>query len=87
MTEGEVVERLQKPWGLKRLLMGKWPNRAKERRQSEYEDRLYAALRFIIFLEHSKMPPEEMVALLLELREKAHQHKRDENGINSLSLR
>ena len=27
MPEAEVAERLERPWGLKQLLMGKWPDR------------------------------------------------------------
>jgi len=29
ISEEEVNSRLQKPWGLKRLLMGKWPNKSR----------------------------------------------------------
>ena len=50
MSEEEVLERLQKPWGLKQLLMGKWPNHNQDREQSEAEARLLAALNLINLL-------------------------------------
>jgi len=50
MSEEEAMERLQKPWGLKQLLMGKWPNRARARRKSEAESRLEAALTIVNFV-------------------------------------
>jgi len=75
MSAEEVVERLQKPWGLKQLIMGRWPNRAKEMRQSEEEARLDAALTLIFFVEHSEMPPQEIVDWLLLLKEKFQKEK------------
>ena len=46
----EAVERLQKPWGLKQLLMGKWPNYVRERRMKELEADTDAALKFVRFM-------------------------------------
>ena len=40
----EVVERMQRPWGLMQLLKGEWPNNRLARIQSENEDRLDTAL-------------------------------------------
>lgn len=76
MSAEEVVERLQKPWGLKQLIMGRWPNRAEEMRQSEEEARLDAALTLIFFVEHSEMPPQEIADWLLLLKEKFQKEKR-----------
>jgi hypothetical protein len=44
MSVEEVIERLEKPWGLKQLLMGKWSDCAREARQGEAESRLRAGL-------------------------------------------
>lgn len=58
MSEEEVMECLQKPWGLKQLLMGKWPNHAHARRQSKQETRLETALWIINFIERGGNSPE-----------------------------
>jgi len=68
MSEEEVKERLEKPWGLKQLLMGKWPNHRQEREQSEAELRLRAALRFINFMESGGVPPEKILDQLLKMK-------------------
>ena len=61
MPEEEVIARLQKPWGLKQLLMGKWPNYAREERKSRAESRLEAALQLVGLVEHtSGMTPKEI---------------------------
>lgn len=51
MSEEDVTERLQKPWGLKQLIMGKWPNYARTRRQSREEARLKVALWLVNHIE------------------------------------
>ncbi|MFC1968314.1 hypothetical protein ACFLVX_02845 [Chloroflexota bacterium] len=51
MTGEEVVERLEKPWGLKQLLMGKWPDRQGEKAKSRAEARLKMALKLIYVME------------------------------------
>jgi len=58
MSEEEVMERLQKPWGLKQLFMGKWPNHAHARRQSKQESRLEAALWIVNFIERGGNSPD-----------------------------
>lgn len=68
MSEEEVAERLQKPWGLKQLLMGRWPNRRQERAQSEAEVRLRAALNLINLLESGGVPPETILEQLLRMK-------------------
>lgn len=68
MSEEEVVERLEKPWGLKQLLMGKWPDHRQEREQSEAELRLCAALRLIDFMETGGVPPEKILHQLLRMK-------------------
>lgn len=68
MSEEEVMERLEKPWGLKQLLMGKWPDHRQEREQSEAELRLRAALRFIDFMETGGVPPEKILDQLLKMK-------------------
>ena len=58
MSEEEVMERFQKPWGLKQLLMGKWPNHAHARRQSKQESRLETALWINNYVEEGGNSPE-----------------------------
>jgi AraC-like DNA-binding protein len=60
MSEEEVVERLQRPWGLRQLLKGEWPNYARERRISRAEARLQAALELIHMLDIWGIPPEKL---------------------------
>jgi len=68
MPEAEVIERLQRPWGLKQLLMGEWPDRRQEREASEAETRLQAALTLIHLLESGGIPPGEIMNRLFALR-------------------
>jgi hypothetical protein len=68
MSEEEVMERLDRPWGLKQLLMGKWPDHRREREQSEAELRLRAALRFIDSMETGGAPPEKVLDQLLMMK-------------------
>ena len=68
MSEEEVKERLEQPWGLKQLLMGKWPNHRQEREQSEAELRLCAALHFINLMQSSGVPPEKILDQLLKMK-------------------
>lgn len=68
MSQEEVLERLEQPWGLKQLLMGKWPDHRQEREQSEAELRLCAALRFIDFMETGGVPPEKILHQLLQMK-------------------
>lgn len=77
MPEEEVIDRLHKPWGLKQLLMGEWPNYAREERQSERERRLQAALNLINFIEHSGMELDKIKALITKLIDEACKTKTD----------
>lgn len=65
MSREEVIGRLHKPWGVKRALMGKWPNFKKDKVQSQAEIRLQAALRLIYFSERAGMTPEEILEEVL----------------------
>ena len=67
MTEGEVIERLERPWGLKQLLMGEWPDRRQERERTEAETRLRAALTLINLMESAGVAPEQILKHLLAL--------------------
>jgi len=58
MSEEEVTERLQKPWGLKQLLMGKWPNYTHTGCQSEAESRTETALWLINYIERGGLSPD-----------------------------
>jgi len=64
----EVKERLEKPWGLKQLLMGQWPDYRQEREQSEAEFRLCAALHIINLVESRSVPPEKILDQLLKMK-------------------
>jgi len=77
MSEEEVVMRLQKPWGLKQLLMGKWPNYGRERVQSEQESRLCAALNLVNYIEFYGMPPKEIKKEIDKLIAEARKRKAD----------
>ena len=77
MSEEEVIMRLQKPWGLKQLLMGKWPNYGRERVQSEQESRLCAALNLINYIEFCGMPPKEIKKEIDKLIAEARKWKDD----------
>jgi len=61
MTQKEVVERLHKPWGLKQLLMGEWPDYIRESKQSKEEMRLEAALKLTYYFEHSGASSEQII--------------------------
>ena len=67
MSEEEAIMRLEKPWGLKQLLTGKWPNYRRERMQSRQEARLVAALKLVVLVEHSGLTPKEVEALFDKL--------------------
>ena len=47
MPREEVRKRLQTPWGLKTLLMRRWPNYAQDKKLEELKARAEAALAFI----------------------------------------
>jgi len=64
MSEAEVIERLERPWGLKQLMMGKWPNERREEMKSEREARLESALELVVFAEHSGVTTEEITAVI-----------------------
>ncbi|MFC1982272.1 hypothetical protein ACFLV5_00545 [Chloroflexota bacterium] len=57
MSEEEVEMRLQKPWGMKQLLMGNWPDYLDEEQQRQFEARLGAALRLVRFVENTGKEP------------------------------
>ena len=80
MSAEEVVERLQRPWGLLQLLVGRWPNPRLEQAHSEQERRLAAALRIVVAGERSSLPPEEITAWILELREAFRKRDASEKG-------
>lgn len=76
MSREEVIERLQKPWGLKQLLIGKWPNYARERRRSRAESRLEAALKLVHFSERENIPPQRIKTALDALEDEVPKEKR-----------
>ena len=67
MPEAEVAERLERPWGLKKLLMGEWPDRRQERERTDAETRLHSALTLILLLESGGLSPEGILQHLLAL--------------------
>ncbi|MFC2000271.1 hypothetical protein ACFLXE_05890, partial [Chloroflexota bacterium] len=66
MTEGQVLERLQKPWALHQLLRGKWAEmeEAEEEIASEAELRLQNALELLYLFEIDV--PDDKIAEALE---------------------
>ena len=75
MSQEEVIERLQRPWGLKQLLMGRWPNYRRQEEQRKTEVRLEAALKLVLLFEQSEMTPEKIGAWSLEIWEKVQELK------------
>jgi len=69
MSQEEVIERLEKPWGLKQLIMGKWPNYAREKHQSEEESRLEAALWLVSYIERGGLSPDVIRVKLKRIME------------------
>lgn len=78
MSEEEVMERLQKPWGLKQLLMGKWPNYSREKGRTRAENRLQAALELIRFSEVAGVSSERIAQELHRIRAEFSKHSEDE---------
>lgn len=67
MSREEVIQRLQKPWGIKQLVMGRWPNYRRQEEQRKTEVRLEAALKLVMLFEQSEMTPEQIRAWSLEI--------------------
>jgi hypothetical protein len=76
VSEKRVVRRLEKPWGLKQLLMGQWPNPVEDRAHTLEEARLGYALWFLYFLEHTEMSDEDIVSWMRGWREVLQRMKR-----------
>ena len=68
MPVEEVVQRMQKPWGLKQSLRGQWPNYRLEKEQSNAESRLRSALELINLVESGGVPPETILENLLKMK-------------------
>ena len=64
ISEEEVMERIQKPWGIKQLLTDQWPNYRREQVYGKQEARLRAALELVRFVESSGMSPEDIKKLI-----------------------
>lgn len=73
MPVGEVEQRLQRPWGLKRLLTGEWPDYAEEERKRKEENRSEAALALVKFVELCRMSPQELTVKIKALIDEAIQ--------------
>ena len=71
-SEEEVIVRLEKPWGIKQLVMGKWEQARGREVQSQMEARLDAGLRLVGVIERrgvkSTEIPELFVGLVIESR-------------------
>ncbi len=80
MTKTEVIGRLQQPWGLKRALLGRWPNRYLEGVRSGVEARLSAALDMVALVEMGGTPAEELMSLLHDLVTDAKRKRKDSGG-------
>ena len=77
MNLEEVLQRLQRPWGLKQLLTGEWPNYVREARQSEAESRLLAALRIVRVIEFWGVTPERQREVVERVVKALHQRRSD----------
>ena len=69
LPEDEIILRLQKPWGLKQILMHKWPYPKQDDGViSEAEVRLKAAITLINIVESSELTPKEILNRLLKMQ-------------------
>lgn len=69
LPEDTIILRLQKPWGLKQILMHKWPDpKNDDGIVSEAEVRLKAAINFINIAESSGLTGKEIVNRLLKMQ-------------------
>ena len=64
---GEVIKRMQKPWGLLQALRGEWPDYGLEREQSDVEARLKGGLRFMRIAQLFHNSPKELAELLQQI--------------------
>jgi hypothetical protein len=71
ITRDEAVLKLEKPYGLKQLLIGKWPDLRRVRFHGVREARLAAAVHLVRFLENLGMPIEAIKCELPKLVQKA----------------
>jgi transposase len=83
MAKEEVVERLQKPWGLKQLLLRKWPNYAGLKVLEKLNARVAAALKFVRLANRLGMSTEQIEDMVQEIADMAisrmrHKHKNTE---------
>ena len=80
MTKEEVIRKLQQPWGLKRALLGRWPNRYLEGVRRGVEARLSAALDMVALAQMGGTPAEELMSLLHDLVTDAKRKRKDSSG-------
>jgi len=80
MSEEEVVERLQRPWGLHKLLRGQWPNYVEEQEKTNAEARLGAAVELLRIYEISGIPLEEIARVLDQLEDEYGNRNEDREG-------
>ncbi len=66
MSPEEVVRRMGKPWGLLQAMKGEWPNYRLDKKRSDIEDRLLAALQVIQFADKFGHNDPQMVRETLE---------------------
>ena len=78
MSRKEVIERLQKPWGLKQLLRGEWPNYKREKAMSQAEVRLMSALELVNLCGISGVPPERVEEAVKEMVKSLLQEGREQ---------
>lgn len=64
LPEETILERLQKPWGLKQLVRGDWNREIEAKRMTKKLARLESALQFLHLYEILKVPPERIKAVL-----------------------
>lgn len=64
----DIILRLQKPWGIRRLTKGELPDKKLERSRSESEERLEGALRLMFLTEHIfRNPPRQIGRFIYEI--------------------
>jgi len=86
MARYDVIERLEKPWGIKQLILGKWTDYRQQQVYNRQEARLSAALYLVRFVESSGMSSEDLKEYIEMILNKASRSSQTEEYIPSESL-
>ncbi len=82
MPREEVIDRIQKPWGLLQAMKGEWPDYRLEKQRTGLEERLLAALEVIRFADRfghtePRLVMETLRELMIDKSEEAPANRDD----------